>query len=232
MSFKRAARRQATKKQAQQHRPGNERQPTIPADIATKYADCMEEIKKRTEVVHGFLRRELHAKYLQTTVESICLQIRKILELIALASLVANKAEYEKQRKNFHRDWNAKRILETLDKANPQFYPYPSEQVISPETGKVVEAKRITSGYLSRTDYEALYDECSEILHASNPFSGEQQEIQAFLDKTPEWMEKIQVLLNHHHVQLIDERVQLWVLMQAKSDGKVHVTEFGRMDET
>ena len=217
---------------AEQQRPGNERQPTIPADIATKYTDCMEEIKKRTEVVHGFLRRELHAKYLQTTVESMCLQIRKILELIALASLVANKAEYEKQRKNFHHDWNGKRILKTLDKANPQFYPAPSEHVISPETDKVVETIPITSGYLSRTDYEALYDECNKILHASNPFSGEQQEIQAFLDKTPEWMKKIMVLLNHHQIQLIDERVQLWVIMQGKSDGKVQVREFGRMDET
>lgn len=41
-----------------------ERQPTIPLHILNKYVDCMEEIKKRTEVVHGFLRGELHAKYL------------------------------------------------------------------------------------------------------------------------------------------------------------------------
>lgn len=207
-----------------------ERQPTTSADILNKYANCMEEIKKRSEVVHAFLRRKIHATYLQTTVESICLQIRKILELIALASLVANKSEYEKHRKNFQRDWNAKRILETLDKANPKFYPSPSEQIISPVTGKVVEAKPITTGYLSRSDYEGLYDECSEILHASNPFSSQQQEIQSFLENTPEWMQKIKVLLNHHHVQLIDERVQLWVLMKAKSDGKVHVYEFMRID--
>ena len=207
-----------------------ERQPTTSADILNKYANCMEEIKKRTEVVYGFLRREIHATYLQTTVESICLQIRKILELIALASLVANKSEYEKHRKNFQRDWNAKRILKTLDKANPKFYPIPSEQVVSPETGKVIEAIPITSGYLSRADYEDLYDECSEILHASNPFSSVQQEIQSFLDNTPEWMQKIRVLLNHHQVQLIDERIQLWVLMKAKSDGKVYVYEFMRID--
>lgn len=208
----------------------NEQQPTMPVDILNKYANCMEEIKKRTAVVHGFLRRELHAIYLQTTVESICLQIRKILEVLALASLVANKSAYEKHRRNFQRDWNGKRILEMLDKANPNFYPYPSEQVISPESGEVVEVRRITSGYLSRTDYEDLYDKCCDILHASNPFSGRQQEIQSFLDDTPAWMEKIRVLLNHHHVQLIDERVQLWVLMQAKHDGQVHVWEFGRID--
>lgn len=234
MSFRRAARRRAAKLQAKQRAQAKQRvsalKPTIPVEILDKYVNCMEEIKKRTEVVHGFLRRELHAKYVQTTVESICLQIREILELIALASLVANKAEYEKHRKNFHRDWNAKGILKTLDKANPQFYPQPSEQVISPETGKVVEAIPITSGYLSRADYEALYDECSDMLHASNPFSVEQQKGQAFLAKTPEWMEKIRVLLNHHQVQLIDEKAQLWVIMHGKDDGKVHAYEFGRLD--
>ena len=207
-----------------------EQKPTTTVDIRTKYAGCMEEIKKRTEVVHGFLRGELHAKYLQTTVESMCLQIRKVLELIALASLVANKSEYEKHRKNFQRDWNAKRILETLDKANPKFYPQPSKQVISSETGRVVEVKSIMSGHLTRTDYEELYDKCSDILHASNPFSTAQQEIQSFLDSVPEWVEKIRVLLNHHQMQLIDEKSQLWVLMQAKDDGKVHVYEFERLD--
>jgi hypothetical protein len=166
----------------------------------------------------------------QTTVETLGLQIRKILELVALASLVANKFEYEKHRKNFQRDWNAKRILETLDKANPKFYPQPSKQVVSPETGRSVEVKPITSGHLTRTDYEELYDKCSDILHASNPFSADQQEIQSFLDRAPEWMEKIQVLLNHHQMQLVDESVQLWVLMQAKDDGKVHVYECGRLD--
>ena len=89
----------------------------------SQYADCMEEIKKRTTVVNGFLIREYHAKYVQTTAESICLQIRKILELIALGSLVANRPEYQKYRKNFRRDWNAKRILETLERANPNLYP-------------------------------------------------------------------------------------------------------------
>ena len=207
-----------------------EEQRGVDIDILNKYADCMEEIKQRAEVVERFLRGEIHARCLQTTVEYMCLQIRKILELIALASLVANKSEYEKHRKNFHRDWNAKRILETLDKANPEFYPRPSRQVVNPETGKVVEVVPITSGYLSRTDYEDLYDECSKILHALNPFSDEQQAIQSFLDNTPTWMAKVRVLLGHHQIQLIDERVQLWVIMNTKGDGKVRVHEFERVD--
>ena len=42
---------------------------------------------------------------------------------IALASLVANREEYAKQRANFSTDWNAKRIVDTLERINPKFYP-------------------------------------------------------------------------------------------------------------
>ena len=117
----------------------------------SQYADCMEEIKKRKAVVDGFLTGKCHAMYLQTTAESIGLQIRKILELIALASLVANRSEYQKFRTNFHRDWNGKRILETLEKANPNFYPRPTKQVVNRITGKVESLEEIKSGYLTKS---------------------------------------------------------------------------------
>lgn len=210
---------------------GIERQPVLPTNTLDKYLSCMEEIKKRIEVVHGFLQRKAHALYLHTTVESICLQVRKVLELIALASLVANESAYAKHRKNFQRDWHAKRILATLEKANPHFYPQPTKQRFDPETGKVTETLPVTSGYLTRKELEDLYDQCSALLHASNPFSRKQQNVQSFLDHAPEWIAKIQALLNHHQIQLIDEKVQLWVLMHAKEDGKVHVYEFHRVDQ-
>ena len=38
-------------------------------------------------------------------------------------------------------------------------------------------------------------------------------------------------LLNHHCIQLIDDDQQIWVLIQAESDGKVHVYEFERIGE-
>lgn len=208
---------------------GPERRRLLPVAALDDYANCMEEIKKRIEVVHGLIQRRLHLLYLQTTVESLCLQIRKILELIALASLVANRPEYEKHRKNFQGDWQAKRILKTLDHANPHFYPRPTKQVFDSHTGKVTETIPVESGYLSRQDFENLYDTCSKMLRASNPFAGEQQDIQSFFESAPGWVRKIQTLLNHHQIQLIDETVQIWVQMQAIEDGKVHVYEFHRV---
>lgn len=196
----------------------------------SQYADCMEEIKKRTTVVDGFLSGKCHAMYVQTTSESIGLQIRKILELIALASMVANRPEYQKYRENFHRDWNGKRILEALEKANPNFYPQPTKQVVDRTTGKVESVEEIKSGFLTKEEYVTLYDICGGILHADNPFSP-RRDVQRFLDSAPAWMRKIMRLLNHHQIQLIDDDQQIWVLMKAESDGKVHVYEFERAAE-
>ena len=74
------------------------------------YCDQMEEIKKRTEVVTCFINRICDAKYDVPTAECIALQLRKILELIALASLVANKEEYARQHANFASHWQAKKF--------------------------------------------------------------------------------------------------------------------------
>ena len=160
-------------------------QHTNTASQYSKYADCMEEIKKRTDVVNAFLTGKCHAMYVQTTVEAISLQIRKILELIALASLAANRSEYAKHRKDFQKDWNAKRILDTLQRVNPQFYPKPNKQVIDQKTGKVISLQDITSGFLTKDDYMVLFDTCSGILHADNPFSGKKDPT-TFLSSVPD----------------------------------------------
>ena len=109
-------------------------------DVA-KYCDCMEEIKRRTNVINGFLRGELSTSYKMTNIESVYLQFRKVLELIALASLVANKDEYAKQQAKFVQHWHAGRILDDLTQVNPQFYPVPGVQVIDKATGKVREVQ-------------------------------------------------------------------------------------------
>ena len=88
-----------------------------------------------------------------------------------MAFSAANRSEYAKLRKNLKKDWNAKRILETLEKANPQFYPTPNRQLVDGETGKVVSLENVKSGFLTKHDYMALFDTCSGILHAENPFS-------------------------------------------------------------
>jgi hypothetical protein len=66
------------------------------SEVIARYCECMEEVKLRIEVVRVLLSGRFSLKYLPPLVESVCLQIRKILELIALASLVAVKDEYSR----------------------------------------------------------------------------------------------------------------------------------------
>lgn len=112
-------------------------------DELSKYANCMEEIKLRTFSIKLIMEKEKTTGFLYTDIEFICLQFRKILELISLANLSANKEQYAKQYIKFKTHWNAKKILEDIKKINPNFYPKPTEQIIDQKTGKVKEIKDI-----------------------------------------------------------------------------------------
>ena len=199
-------------------------------ELYQRYLACMEEIKKRTSVVTAFVRREINSKYIITTVESVALQLRIILELIALSSLVANREQYRRYRANFKKDWNAKRILETLEKANPRFYPVPTQQVLVSKG--LYNTPQIESGYLKKEEFIILYDRCSSILHANNPFSEGKGDMQMFLSKeAPEWMDKIIVLLDHHHIQPIGDDRMYIVIMEHKKDRNVHMYEFVKIEK-
>ena len=65
------------------------------------YQDCLYEIKKRIDVIADHINRITTEKYLIIEVETVCLQFRKILEKIALMSLVANKEIYAEQNAKF-----------------------------------------------------------------------------------------------------------------------------------
>src|SRR6266851_327306 len=139
------------------------------SEVITLYCGCMEEIKLRVDVVRLFLGGQL-STYLPPLVESVCLQIRKILELIALASLVAVKDEYSRQYQKFAQHWHAGRILRDIEKINPSFYPIPTRQVLDPINGKPFRVENVKEGYLTRNEFVTVYETCAEMLHAKNPF--------------------------------------------------------------
>ena len=58
------------------------------------YYNCLDEIKRRINVIADHLNNITTEKYLIVEVETVCLQFRKILEKIMLMSLVANKEQY------------------------------------------------------------------------------------------------------------------------------------------
>jgi hypothetical protein len=188
----------------------------------------MEEIKRRIHAINTILSKKYTTAFPATNIEFLCLQIRKILELIALASMAVNKEEYAKQHEKFASDWKAKRILNDIEKVNPSFYPVPTKQIIDKETEKVIATEKIEGGYLTKEEFSDVYDKCSKVIHSSNPY-GTQTNYGEFEKLIPEWQSKIMRLLNHHEIQLIDRDYHLKVVMQSEKDGRVHAATFQRV---
>lgn len=189
------------------------------------YCDVMEEVKRRTSVVDFFLTGAGHALYEPTTLESIGLQIRKILELIAMASLVANKKEYEKVYSNFATAWNAEYLLKDLERINPDFYPKPV--VEQPSNDPTVKNHLVDreSDYLSKEEFIKVYKKCGAILHASNPL-GRKIGYEYYKKSIPEWRQKIINLLNNHQIRLFNHQGFYLIHMKEDRDEKVHFYEF------
>jgi hypothetical protein len=185
----------------------------------------MEEIKLRTTVVKSFLSGEAKTIYKATTIESACLQLRKIMELIALGSLVANKDEFVKQNDKFKKMWNAKIILNDIERINPKFYPRPILEKPGPNPAVKREWIDVKDGFLTIKKFIFVYDKCGRILHANNPFREKMD--YGYYDKSlPIWMEEIRVLLNAHTIRLINDRNIYLIHMKENQDNKVHCYTF------
>ena len=188
------------------------------------YAQQMQEIKRRFEVIDFFLQLKGNALYVQSTVESVCLQFRKVLELIAFASLIANKKAYSSVYEDFSKHHKADLLLKDLRRLNPNFYPVP----IQPKS-KIVDGihmhELVVEPYLTSDDFVHVFKKCSALLHVPNPFGG-RVGLPYYQKSFPEWRMKIARLLNTHEVHFADDE-DMWVInMQEDGDTHVHYYTF------
>ena len=198
----------------------------------SKYASQMEEIKLRTDVISFMESGEGHALYLATTVESIYLQFRKILELISMASLVANKEAMEKvrPREKFGHEWHAEKLLKKIERINPDFYPHPIIENPHPNSKIKADWKDRKGDFLSRSEFVHLYGLCGGLLHASNPF-GKKIDYKGLKSEAPIWAMKIRNLLNSHTIRLVNDENLYLVHMKEERDDKVHTYTFQRTSD-
>ena len=198
----------------------------ITEDDIQKYIRCMEEIKLRDQVIEDHLTGKRSTGQRMTDIELVCLQFRKIGELIVLSTLCALKEEYRKVCKNIEKQWEAAKIRKTLDKIHSAFYPVPFERVFDPTTG-VQKNDRLTDGFLSKDECISLIGRCGKILHGFNPYDdkrvfGEIQKIEALF---PEWQNRIRRLLKMHEIRLLGTSLQLWVYMARGPKHQILVEE-------
>ena len=188
---------------------------------ATMYCNSMEDVKRRLTIVLSVVERVVSLGHQDFDAELVCVQLRKVLELIALASLSANKDKYSEVYKNFESHWHAERIIEALNKIHPEFYPKPVESASKDEIGNK-QLTQLMEGFLSKDEFIMLYKKCSEVLHSRNPFRSDSLVID-FGYSIRDWVSRIQKLLKLHYISPAGSDDIWLVQMQHPEDGKVHL---------
>lgn len=186
------------------------------------YCQYMEEIKQRISVIRNFISNINNVSFGNDffNYEFVCIHLRKILELIVFSTLAANKEEYSRIYEDYARKWNTKKLLSSIGKINPEFYPKPVKLGHVDANG-VKHFENIKSGYLRKNDWEKLYDLCSKVLHVWNPYEKNERHLN-FESTVIEWVENIQSLLGMHYVQILKGRKGWFIIMEHPEDGKVH----------
>lgn len=195
----------------------------------TRYASLMEEIKLRLEVVDLYLTKQQRGKFPGIDFEFVSLQLRKILELVAFGSLVANQKAYSSAHKDFATHWNARLLLRDMARINPHFYPVPVKEHISDTPGVKAHYAPLTSEFLTESDFVKAYDKCGSVLHALNPYKWE-NEVHNFGAQIPAWRNKIVALLNRHLI-VFPNHSNLWLVTMGSQSGHVSCFELGPVED-
>lgn len=174
-------------------------------DIKT-YVSIMGEIVRRTDLISVLFSKKINMLYDDIQIETIALQIRMIIESIALASLSANKTLFEQEGDKFKEFWRADSIFRDIEKKNPDFYPQPvKEQPVNmsniPGLHEIIEIK---TGFMTRSEIIKVHSKCCDILHAKNPY-GRSKDHYNFLIQVPQWVTLIIELLQSHKIRLLND---------------------------
>ncbi len=183
-----------------------------------KYLTLMAEIKRRTTVTAALANGMTHVVYKATTIESIYLQYRKALELIALGSLVANKEVFSRVYHDFAKYWNAELLVKDIERVNPDFYPRPIVQKPSGVPGIEMEWSDRPNDYLTKDELIKLYKKCGAIMHSGNPY-GSQVDYSYYESMVAHWGTRIVNLLNAHYIRLVN-------------DPNLYLIQMGSVEET
>lgn len=181
------------------------------------YHECLYDIRQRIDIINAHVHKTITEKFLIIEVETVCLQFRKILESIALLSLIVNKEAYAEQNEKFAKHYHAGRIIKDLERINPDFYPKPIKRV--PKENTYDELVNVTEGYLTKDEFVNIYERCGGMMHARNPFASQrtQKDLQELMQLFPVWLSKICVLLSQHEIKLYGGKLMV-VAMLARSD--------------
>lgn len=182
------------------------------------YLEEMWYVKNRMKAIEIIATHQKSTSFRYTDIEFMTLQIRKIIEHIAMGNLVVNKELYNEYNDKFSSNWNAKYIFRDLERLNPQFYPIPVK------TDYTVEPKRwvnIDEAYLTKDEAVKIYDKCGGLMHVPNPY-GSQVDVFYYEKMIPIWYKKIFYLLNQHVIHMVGGEQMYCIVMCGDKNDNPH----------
>ena len=190
--------------------------------LINRYASEMEIIKLRVEQIKNASKI---IKYWQPMVEYKALHLRKIIEQILLASLIANSEVYQQYYNRLGKEWNARLICRDLERIHPKFFPV---AVIDDHENQNIFDNLQDS--LTSDEVIEMYEKMGKLLHSNNPFSPfpNYQELSKYID---DCCKKIICFLRVHKTMMYGEKDFLYVIMEEKNSGHVSINWFSLCDE-
>jgi len=183
------------------------------------YCNLMEEIKTRVALIRSIIHGQSLGRE-DFDGEMVSLQLRKCLEIIAFSSLIVNERVYSKAYSDFTTHWRAKKIVEKIEKLNPDFFPKPIFLASQDENG-VKHFDYVKDGFLTLEELINLYDKTSKVIHTWNPYRTDPR-IVNFGRNIEEWVQRLQRLLDLHLMRGVGLH-EFWVVEMVAKDSKVHV---------
>ena len=185
--------------------------------LQIRYLRNMQIIKWRMKAIKDIRMNKCHTTYPATNVEFCALQIRKILELIALSSLISDLDVYREQLNGIEKKWNARLILQDIGRIHPDFYPVPID--IDPDNKYRWLDKK--NRYLTKEQFVSIFKKCGKVLHEDSVFRDD-KDMDSTIKQTDEqidnWMALIMNLLNTHIVRLFNKKDLFYITMGGEND--------------
>ncbi len=202
------------------------RQPYVRDEDINLYTRLLQEVKARMDAAGDLLEAVPRSR---PRADSIAVELRIVLELLLLGSLITNRTEVGRVTSAFHnQDHESARKL--VERVNPGYWPKPTKQIV---VGRgQFKLEDITEGFLTPKDWGRAYGFLSDQLHAANPYVKTPfttEALDPIYDRMAEIHRKIVALTNHHWIQPANREYALIGLMHGSS-GEVQVTLFERRE--
>lgn len=153
-------------------------------------------IKNRLTIIDKFIKLDITTGIVGLDVEFVCLQFRKLIEQISMLSLIAHVEEYSQIQSRFASQWNAKKILKEIEGLNENFYPIPAK-INADERGRFIDPI-LNIDFLTKDDFLELYQICSSVIHAENPYVDEPKLPRPIEVIFKKWYDKVFNLISFH----------------------------------